>query len=149
MSSTSATAVRCALLISIAALTAPSPAQAGEQRVRDEGKLRYVKASGSEIIDEGPVHGNLAGSARVRFSYNGSPTVSANFTISGRGWSIWGRASGKLSNPNSTAPSFRGKLMITGGSGRFARASGSGELFGVFYRRSYALTVQAIGTVHY
>jgi hypothetical protein len=46
-------------------------------------------------------------------------------------------------------PSFRGSLTITGGSGRYAHAGGSGELFGVFYRRSFALTVQAIGKLRY
>jgi hypothetical protein len=35
------------------------------------------------------------------------------------------------------------------GSGRYARASGSGELFGVFHRHGYALVVQAIGRLRY
>jgi hypothetical protein len=54
-----------------------------------------------------------------------------------------------VSNPNSTNPSFRGSLTITGGSGRYAHAGGSGELFGVFHRQSFALTVQAIGKLRY
>jgi hypothetical protein len=131
------------------ALALPASAAAGSLHVRDEGKLRYVKASGSQIIDEGKATGSLPGTARVRFTYNGNPNVSASFTISGHGWSVSGRGSGRLSNPNSPSPSFRGKLTITGGSGRYAHASGSGELFGVFYRRSYALTVQTIGTVRW
>jgi hypothetical protein len=40
-------------------------------------------------------------------------------------------------------------MTITGGSGRYAHAHGGGELFGVYYRRSYALTVQAIGKLPY
>ena len=136
-------------LFAALALALPAAAQAHSRHVREEGKLRFVKASGSQIIDEGQVHGELPGLARVRFTYNGNPAVSASFTISGHGWSISGRGSGRLSKPNSNTPSFRGKLTITGGSGTYAHASGSGELFGVFNRRSYALTVQAIGTLHY
>jgi hypothetical protein len=111
--------------------------------------LHYIRSSGSQIIDEGPAKGTLPGVVRVHFTYNGAPTVTATFTILGRGWSISGRGTGRLSSPNTLSPSFRGKLTITSGTGRYAGASGSGELFGVFYRRSYALTVQAIGTLHY
>jgi hypothetical protein len=137
------------VLAAALALCLPAVAQARTRHVRDEGKLHFVKSSGSQIIDEGPARGELPGLARVRFTYNGSPTVYASFTISGHGWSISGRASGRLANPNSPTPSFRGKLTITAGSGTYRHASGSGELFGVFYRRSYALTVQTIGTLSY
>jgi hypothetical protein len=40
-------------------------------------------------------------------------------------------------------------MTVTGGSGRYARVRGSGELFGVYHRRSYALTVQAVGRLPY
>jgi hypothetical protein len=117
--------------------------------VRDEGHLRFIHASGSLLIDEGRVSGTFPGSVRVRFLYNGEPTVSAQFTISGSGGSINARGSGRLSSPTSPSPSFRGRMSITGGSGRYAHIHGSGELFGVFNRRSYALTVQAIAKLAY
>jgi hypothetical protein len=139
-----------ALSIGLAAgLIASSVANARSLRVRDEGYLRFVTSSGSQIIDEGSARGTLPGKARVRFTYNGNPIVGASFVIRGAGWSLYGRASCRLSNPNSPAPSFRGALTLTGGTGRYARAHGSGELFGVFYRRSYALNVQAIGRLYY
>jgi hypothetical protein len=118
-------------------------------KVRDEGHLRFISSSGSLLIDEGPASGTLRGKVRLHFTYTGSPTVSAQFTIFGAGWSIRAHGQGRLSNPNSPSPSFRGSLTITGGSGRYAHARGSGELFGVFYRRSYGLTVQAIGRLTY
>jgi hypothetical protein len=40
-------------------------------------------------------------------------------------------------------------MQITGGTGRFQHIRGGGELFGVFNRRSYALTVQAVGKLPY
>lgn len=138
------------LVVAIGATLALSAtASAHVLRVHDEGYLRFVGSSGSQVIDEGHARGTLPGRARARFTYNGSPSVSASFVISGPGWSLSGRAVGRLSNPNSRSPSFRGSLTFTGGSGRYARAHGSGELFGVFYRRDYALSVQALGTLHY
>jgi hypothetical protein len=125
------------------------PASAHTLRVRDEGRLHYLRSSGEAILDEGAVHGTLSGTGRVRFVYNGSPTVSATFTISGRGWSVSGRGSGRLHNPYSTAPSFRGRLTITRGTGRYSHANGTGELFGVFDRRNYSLIFQAIGTLRW
>lgn len=125
-------------------------AWAGSQSVRDAGYLRFVRSSGSTVIDEGQLRGTLSGRARVSFVYNGSPTVRASFVIWTSGWSVRGDATCRLSNPNSPAPSFRGVLTLIGGSGRYAHARGRGELFGVFYRRtSYALEVQAIGRLAY
>lgn len=121
----------------------------GVRTVRDEGRLRYSHSAGNTIVDEGRATGTLPGSVRVRFTYDGEPTVTASFTIWGRGWSINGHGTGRLSNPTSVSPSFRGRLTLTGGSGRYAHAHGSGELFGVYYRRSYDLTVQTIGTIDY
>jgi len=117
--------------------------------VRDEGRLHFTKSSGELIIDEGRASGSFPGWIRVRFLYNGEPTVSAHFTISGAGGSITARGSGRLSSPTSPSPSFHGGMTVTGGSGRYAHVHGGGELYGVYYRRSYALTVQAIGKLPY
>jgi hypothetical protein len=129
--------------------TALSAHAAGLLNVHDEGRLRFVHASGSVIIDEGSVSGTFPGSVRVHFLYDGEPRVSAQFTISGRGGSISAHATGRLSSPTSPSPSFSGHMTITGGSGRYAHVHGSGALFGVYYRRSYGLTVQAIGKLPY
>ena len=125
------------------------PALARSVSVRDEGRLRFVGSSATALIDEGPIGGTLPGRARVRFVYNGSPNVTATFTIRTSGGSLSGSARCRLSNPASPTPSFRGALRISGGSGRYARARGSGELFGVFHRHGYGLVVQAIGRMSY
>ncbi len=120
--------------------------------VRDEGRLRFVTSDGSEIVDEGPATGTVPGKVRVYFVYDGEPTVTAKFTIYAHGSSISGKAKGRLNNPTSPDPSFRGALQVTGGTGRYARIHGTGELFGVFYRRGsdkYGLVVQTVGTLPY
>jgi hypothetical protein len=131
------------------ALTGTSASASRVLNIRDQGSLRFVRASGSLLLDEGRVSGSFPGTVKVSFLYNGEPTVSARFTITGTGGSISARGTGRLSSPVSPAPSFRGRMQITGGTGRYAHIRGSGELFGVFNRRSYALTVQAVGKLPY
>ncbi len=145
-------AVACALVGALAsiALAGGSPARASSRlNVYDEGHLHYLRSSGNQLIDEGHATGTMPGTVVVRFTYNGNPTVYASFQIYGDSGSISGYAKGHLSNPNSTSPSFSGALTLSGGGGRYAHAHGSGELYGVFYRRNYAMTVQTRGTLTY
>lgn len=136
-------------LLATLALTAPAALAAHTLAVRDEGRLGFVSSEATAIVDEGTLSGSLPGRSRVRFAYDGSPNVSASFTIHARHGTLSGRANCRLSNPTSPTPSFRGALRITGGSGRYAHVAGSGELFGVFHRHGYGLVVQAIGRMRY
>jgi len=122
---------------------------AGSVNAKEEGRLHLVKSSGSLLIDEGPASGTIAGRVRVRFTYDGDPNVTAQITIYGRAGTLEARGGARLSSPTSASPSFKGTLTITGGSGRYAHASGSAHLYGVFYRRSYAMVVQTQGTLRY
>jgi hypothetical protein len=128
---------------------APRARTARTLQVKDEGNLRFVKSSGSLLVDEGAVHGTIPGKVNVHFVYTGAPQVSSNLTIYGHGGTLSVRASGRLSSPTSASPSFSGTLKVTGGSGRYAHATGTGKLYGVFYRRTYSMTVQTTGTIHY
>jgi hypothetical protein len=146
---------RAAALVALVALATAAGASAmaaSVLNVRDEGHLRFISSSGSELLDEGPATGTVPGKVRVNFDYTGDPAVSARFTIYGHGGSISGRGNAMLSNPTTPAPSFRGKFSVTGGSGRYAHIHGTGELFGVFTRRGpnkYGLLVQTIGKLPY
>jgi hypothetical protein len=143
--------------LAVSALTGASGAAGRRARsagarvlnVHDEGKLRFVKSSGSRLLDEGHATGTFPGAVKVQFTYTGDPTVTAQFTIAGSGGRIEARGSARLSSPTTPAPSFRGRMVIIGGTGRYAHIHGSGELFGVFNRRSYGLTVQAIARLPY
>ncbi len=142
--------LRAALSVAVLSLgLQPAPATARTTGVRDEGSLRFASDEATLIVDEGRLSGTLPGSGRVYFTYNGSPNVTARFTIHTAGGTVDGTAKCRLNNPNSPTPSFRGALVIVGGSGRYAHARGNGELFGVFQRRGYGLIVQAIGKLSY
>ena len=117
--------------------------------LRDEGHLQLIKRSGSLLLEEGAASGMLPGKARVHFFYNGGPRVIALFTIYTSDGSIRGRGLGRLSNPNSSNPSFAGPLAITGGSGRYAHASGRGKLYGVLYLSDDKLIFQPVGQLRY
>jgi hypothetical protein len=148
------------LTTSLAAIGAPIATAANAERtwkasaaasveVKDEGRLQLLKSSGSQLIDEGPASGTIPGKARIVFVYDGDPTVSAQITIYGRQGIVSAHGTARLSSPTNSRPSFAGTLTITGGSGRYSHARGGGRLYGVFYRRSYAITVQTEGTLRY
>ena len=139
------------LLAAASASGAPSGAHTARSvTVKDEGTLHLIKSSGSTLIDEGQAHGTIPGNVRIHFTYNGNPTVSAQISIYPRGGgAINASGSGHLSNPNSPVPSFMGTLRITGGSGRYSHAHGNGAMYGLFHRRTYAITVQTEGTLQY
>jgi hypothetical protein len=153
------TAVSCAVglaaiaTVCSASLAGPALASSAQSastfRVKDEGQLHLTQSSGSTLYDEGSAHGSLAGTVKVRFVYNGDPTLSAQITIVGRSGSIRAQGSGRLSNPTSSTPSFAGSATIVSGTGRYRAAHGTGKFYGVFYRRTFGLTVQTEGTIHY
>ena len=145
-------------LVASTILMAAASASAGETprasaarslSVKDEGRLRLVKSSGSRLTDEGPATGTIPGTVKIVFVYDGDPTVTAQITIYGHGGSIQAHGTAALSSPTSASPSFKGSLAIAGGAGRYVHARGSGQLYGVFYRRSYAIVVQTQGTLRY
>jgi hypothetical protein len=127
--------------------TRPTANAAHVLNVKDEGHLREVSSSGAELLEEGRVSGTIPG--KVKVSFNIGATISAKFTIyANGGGSISGRGGGAL-HSTSVYSSFGGSLKVTGGSGRYAHAHGTGNLFGAINRKTYALTVQTVGKLYY
>jgi hypothetical protein len=117
--------------------------------VKDEGHLHNVskETSGATLVEEGPVTGTIPGTVKVDFDIG--PTVTASFTIYAKGGgSISGHGKGTL-HSTSLYSTFGGSLTVTRGTGRYAHAHGTGGLYGAIDRRTYALTVQTIGTLYY
>jgi hypothetical protein len=131
------------------ASAAPDARAARTLSVNDTGYLHLLHASGEILSEAGPVSGTLPGTVRVRLDV-GTEDVTASFTINARGGgSIVGHGRAALRSSGRYS-SFRGSLSVTGGTGRFAHAHGTGKLYGVIERRSDNLTVQTReGTLHY
>jgi hypothetical protein len=114
----------------------------------DTAHLKYnAKLSeGATLIEEGSATGSLPGKMNARLKVEG--TFSGTFVLSTRGGTLKGRGLAKPSG-SGRYESFRGSLVVTGGTGRFAHAHGTAGLFGVFDRVKYQVTVQTTGSISY
>ena len=139
-------ALVAATLSATAAGIRPTARPAATQNVKDEAHLHLTGTNGSLLIEEGQATGQIPG--KVKASFEIESTVTSNFTIYAHGGSISGRGKGTLhsTGPNS---SFDGSLKITGGTGRYKHAHGSGGFYGVINRKTYAATVQTTGKLSY
>jgi len=108
--------------------------------------LHLVKAEGSELFEEGAVSGALRGSMRAELKtgavYAGSFTTRTHWgSIRGHGTAA-PHGAGRYQ-------SFSGTFIVTGGTGRYTHVSGHAGLYGVFDRRTDAVTVQTTGKLSY
>jgi hypothetical protein len=117
-------------------------------RATDEAHLHYVrhKSSGSRLFEEGTARGTLPGG--VRAECNVGSTFTATVTIYTSAGSIRGHGTA-TPHASGVYESFAGSLTITGGTGRYAHAHGHAGLYGLFNRRTYAVTVQTTGSLSY
>jgi hypothetical protein len=134
-------------------LTAPAgardglPAQAARtQSGSATAHLLLVRASGSLLFEEGIATGSLSGHMIARL--NVGVTFTGSFTTYTRYGEIKGHGT---ATPHRAGryESFAGSAVVTGGTGRYARAHGHGGLYGVFDHRSFAVVIQTTGTLSY
>jgi hypothetical protein len=141
------TGVFPAVIASRAPAASSAPARSAHTTsVDDTGHLRLLNASGAILNEQGPVSGTLPGRVKVRLVVRAS--VTASFTIEARGGSILGHGSAVLHSSREYS-SFGGSLSVDRGTGRYAHASGAGQLYGVIDRGNDALTVQTVGRLRY
>jgi hypothetical protein len=112
-------------------------------------RTECVNDTGQILTEEGPISGTIPGTVKVRLEV-GTTEVRASFTIEpSSGGSIVGTGRARISS-SAKYSSFAGSLSVTGGTGRYAHARGSGKLYGALERRHDHLTVQTReGTLHY
>lgn len=115
-------------------------------KAHDMASLHYVSASGSTLYEVGAASGTLPGGMHVHMQL--STRFTGSFVIYAHGGSILGSGSA-TPHGSGTYESFAGTLSVTGGTGRFGHAHGTAKLYGVFNRKSYALTIQTTGTLYY
>ncbi len=126
--------------------SAPLAMAARTLQASDTAKLRYLKHSGSQLIEEGTAQGDLPGNMRANLSIGA--TFTASFTIYTHGATITGHGTA-TPHGASLDEHFSGTLTITGGTGRYTHAHGHAKLAGTFNRRTYAVTLQTSGSLSY
>lgn len=108
--------------------------------------LHLVKPNGSLLIEEGSVSDRLHGTAWG--AVNMGATFRGTFTLRVHGGSISG--SGRATPRGAGRyQSFSGVFTATGGAGLYAHIHGHSGLYGVFDRRTDAVTIQTQGTLYY
>ena len=134
--------------VPVSAASSSRAAVARRQSVSDTAYLRKSQVEGAIVFEQGNATGALPGYMRARLDTN---NFHASFTLQTRGGTLKGHGSATLCEKACSGhyESFRGTLVIDGGTGRFAHAQGRGGLYGVFNRETYALTVQTTGTLSY
>ena len=147
---------RCSRAAGLAATLASaaqrSPARRCERArsslsVKDEGHLRLRQELRLDAYDEGPAHGVCRERSRSVRLQRQPDRQRPDHDLRALRQRSRRTAAGACRARAARAPSFKGTLTITGGTGRYAHAHGSGAFYGVFYRRSYAITVQTEGTL--
>jgi hypothetical protein len=140
----------CLLLAILATTTSASPAPrahtARTVNATDTANLRYIKHSGSQLLEEGAAQGTLPGTMHARASLGA--TFTASFTIYTHGGTITGHGT---ATPHGSGldESFAGTLTVTGGTGRYSHAHGHASFSGTFNRRTYAIVLKTKGSLSY
>jgi hypothetical protein len=105
-------------------------------------------STSATIVEEGKATGTLPGTVRARLAV-GVSVVNVGFTIYLHGGTISGQATAKLNPGKGEYASFKGALDVAHGSGRYAHAQGSGQMYGTLNHYSYEAKVQVVGQLHY
>ncbi|MFI4990560.1 MAG: hypothetical protein ACHQHO_06565 [Solirubrobacterales bacterium] len=142
-----------AALVAAAAAPAVSASGPTARRARtlnatDTGHLKYnaKDSEGATLVEEGAASGKLPGRMRARLNIEGA--FSGSFVLSTVGGSIKGHGTATPSG-SGRYESFRGSLVVTGGTGRYAHAHGKAGLYGVYDRNTHGITVQTTGSISY
>lgn len=138
-----------ALGVGVAGATGPSAHAARTISINESGSLHYSNKQGPVVKESGSARGTLSGTIYIQLRLPSPKVVSASIQVYPKGGSIKGSASASYSNHGSYA-SFSGRMNITGGSGRYSKARGSGLSFsGTINRSNSAVSVHVSGRFSY
>jgi hypothetical protein len=132
----------CGAGVSLAA----TPARAASTfTLNESGNLHLASKRGFTLNEHGSASGTVAGTISVQLTIVSTNRVTARVSIHPSGGSISGYATADY-HRGTTAASFSGTMSVTGGSGRYAHAHGSGLGFtGTIQRSNDAITVHVTG----
>jgi hypothetical protein len=113
----------------------------------ETGSLHLVSHHREVLTEKGSGSGTLSGSIMVRLTLSYSEAA-VSYTAYPPGGTIVGHGEGSIYAQGHTAR-FNGTASITGGTGKYAHASGNVKLTGTLQRKTYAFTVRVEGKMRY
>jgi hypothetical protein len=141
--------------LALAAVVASGPlaavprTEAMRQSVENRTHFHLVGPAGVEIKEAGTATGSYPGPARTHLTFSGGK-MTGTWSQRTTGGTVRGRTNatvvGKSAQP---VVQFTGTAKITGGTGRFASASGTLRLTGTIRRSNYAIYEKTSGHVHF
>lgn len=130
------------------ATAAPRAQAARTLNITETANLRLVRKSGSILYERGTATGTLPGNVTARFDVKVTK-VTGSVTIYPRsGGSLTINVVGYPDSAGTNAK-FSGTMAVRSGTGRYARAVGSGRFEGTVNRRTWAATVRATARLTY
>jgi hypothetical protein len=141
--------------LALAAALAPGPLaavirpEARRQTVENHTRFRLVGPAGIEITEKGTAIGSYPGPATTHLTFSGGK-MTGTWSQRTSGGTVRGRTNATIVG-RSAQPvvQFSGTAKITGGTGRFASASGTLRLTGTIRRSNYAIYEKTSGRVHF
>jgi hypothetical protein len=144
--------VAAAFLATVAALAALGVGEARAARtisLNDTARLHLTSHHGFTLNEQGSASGTVSGTIYIHLNVSSTNHVTAALNIYPRGGSLSGNAYAAYQVKGSIA-NFKGTMNITGGSGRYSHARGSGLSFtGTIQRSSDAVNVRVSGRFSY
>lgn len=117
--------------------------------IKESAKLRLDNHKGAVLKEHGYAKGTLSGEIYVTLHVTSTRTVTASITVYPSGGMLGGTAAAKYTVLGSFGR-FSGSMNIDKGSGRYAKAHGSGLSFsGKIQRSNDATTVYLSGSFSY
>jgi hypothetical protein len=106
----------------------PKPTGPPVHTITEQATMQLVSKNGlRSFVHEGAVEGTLTGTINLRTRLGG-PGIIGDFTVTLSDGTMRGRATGTVS-PSGSKATFKGSASILGGTGAYARASGTGLAF--------------------
>jgi hypothetical protein len=127
----------------------PVAVAASELNFVETGHLHLVSHHNELIVEEGHGTGTLSGNITVRMTLAYSQATVSFTAYPSSGGTVSGRGEGSIYAEGHNAD-FTGNAAITGGTGKYAHASGRNiRIKGTLQRKTFALYVEVEGKMRY